>query len=100
MDQQSRKTINNNYIFIKKLSDEGSFHQDVNTSKCAITPSTKWEQVKVIYIPTKSEIYSFCPIFMQFFILSMTMRNSSSDDNCYSEMFIFYDLDRFSKGID
>ncbi|KAL8477776.1 hypothetical protein ACS0TY_029902 [Phlomoides rotata] len=27
---------------------DGSFHQDVNTSKCAITPSTKWEQVKEI----------------------------------------------------
>ncbi|KAL0391499.1 UNVERIFIED_CONTAM: hypothetical protein Slati_4535000 [Sesamum latifolium] len=26
----------------------GSFHRDGNTSKCAITPSTKWEQVKEI----------------------------------------------------
>ncbi|XAR73804.1 hypothetical protein NMG60_11007895 [Bertholletia excelsa] len=28
--------------------DLGSFHQDVNTSKCCITPSIKWEQVKEI----------------------------------------------------
>ncbi|KAG6392790.1 hypothetical protein SASPL_147016 [Salvia splendens] len=34
--------------FVIHSSDyDGSFHQDVNnTSKCVITPSTKWEQVK------------------------------------------------------
>ncbi|KAK6125727.1 hypothetical protein DH2020_040531 [Rehmannia glutinosa] len=35
-------------ICISDLADGGSLHQNVNTSKCAITPSTKWEQVKEI----------------------------------------------------
>ncbi|KAK6150576.1 hypothetical protein DH2020_015508 [Rehmannia glutinosa] len=35
--------------FVICISDYGgSLHQNVNTSKCAITPSTKWEQVKEI----------------------------------------------------
>lgn len=47
IDLQLCKYIN---CYFFSLSDDGSFHQDVNTSKCAITPSTKWEQVKVIPI--------------------------------------------------
>ncbi|XP_042024322.1 PHAF1 protein At3g51130-like isoform X1 [Salvia hispanica] len=38
-----------NFVIYSSDSDDGSFHQDVNnTSKCVITPSTKWEQVKEI----------------------------------------------------